>query len=84
MLPLWVNFPKDKKVFKTEDSYMIGNGLFVYPITEADTNQVSIYFPGENTVRKMNNKKILYFIYFKRFGMILEHLLNIMVLKQYL
>jgi alpha-glucosidase (family GH31 glycosyl hydrolase) len=24
MLPLWVNFPKDKNTFKTEDSFMIG------------------------------------------------------------
>ncbi|CAF0994522.1 unnamed protein product [Adineta steineri] len=50
MLPLWSNFPKDKNVFKTEDLFMVGNGLLVCPITEADTNQVSIYFPGENTI----------------------------------
>ncbi|CAF4684394.1 unnamed protein product [Rotaria sp. Silwood1] len=50
MLPLWANFPHDKNTFKTEDSFMIGNGLLVCPITEADTNQVSIYFPGENTI----------------------------------
>ncbi|CAF3409540.1 unnamed protein product [Rotaria socialis] len=50
MLPLWFHFPRDKNTFKTEDSFMIGNGLLVYPVTEADTNQVSIYFPGENTV----------------------------------
>ena len=31
----------------------IGNGLLVYPVTEADINQVSVYFPGENTVRRM-------------------------------
>jgi alpha-glucosidase (family GH31 glycosyl hydrolase) len=24
MLPLWVNFPKDKNTFKTEDSFMVG------------------------------------------------------------
>jgi alpha-glucosidase (family GH31 glycosyl hydrolase) len=24
MLPLWANFPKDKKTFKTEDSFMVG------------------------------------------------------------
>jgi len=28
----------------------LGNGLLVYPVTEADINEVSIYFPGENTV----------------------------------
>ncbi|CAF1344757.1 unnamed protein product [Rotaria sordida] len=50
MLPLWVNFPHDKNTFKTEDLFMVGNGLLVYPVTEADTNQVAIYFPGENTV----------------------------------
>jgi alpha-glucosidase (family GH31 glycosyl hydrolase) len=32
----------------------IGNGLLVYPVTEADINQVSVYFPGENTVCKEN------------------------------
>ena len=70
MLPLWVNFPKDKNTFKTEDSFMVGMYIvndernlierdwfvfrkrsFVYPITDADVNQVSIYLPGENTVR---------------------------------
>ncbi|CAF3417293.1 unnamed protein product [Rotaria socialis] len=50
MLPLWANFPKDKNTFKAEDSFMIGNGLLVYPVTDADTNQISIYFPGENTI----------------------------------
>jgi alpha 1,3-glucosidase len=52
MLPLWANFPKDVNTFKTEDLFMVGDGLLVYPVTEADTNQVSIYFPGENTVRE--------------------------------
>ena len=52
MLPIWANFPKDVNTFKTEDLFMVGDALLVYPITEADTNQVSIYFPGENTVRE--------------------------------
>jgi alpha 1,3-glucosidase len=56
MLPLWANFPRDVNTFKTEDAFMVGNGLLVYPVTEADTNQVSIYFPGENTVRKAKKK----------------------------
>lgn len=30
----------------------LGDSILVYPITEADTNQVLVYFPGENTVRK--------------------------------
>ncbi|CAF4153328.1 unnamed protein product, partial [Rotaria magnacalcarata] len=50
MLPLWANFPKDKNTFKTEDSFMIGNGLLVYPVADADINQISVYFPGENTI----------------------------------
>ncbi|CAF1299702.1 unnamed protein product [Adineta ricciae] len=50
MLPLWANFPKDKKTFKIEDSFMVGNGLLIYPITDADINQVAVYFPGENTI----------------------------------
>jgi len=50
MRPLWLTYPKDKNTFKTEDSFMIGDGLLVYPIAEADINQVSIYFPGENSV----------------------------------
>lgn len=28
----------------------LGDGLLVYPIAEADVNQVSIYFPGENSI----------------------------------
>ena len=31
--------------------FCIGNGLLIYPITEADINQVAVYFPGENTVK---------------------------------
>jgi len=62
----------------------LGNGLLVYPVTEADINQVSVYFPGENTVRKLDINIVDFFFYLKRFGMICEHLLNIMVLKQYL
>ena len=54
MLPLWANFPQDKNVFKTEDSFMIGNGLLVCPVMDADTNQISVSFPGENTVRKLD------------------------------
>lgn len=30
--------------------YCIGDGLLVYPVTEADINQVNVYFPGDNTV----------------------------------
>ena len=41
---------------------VLGNGLLVYPITEADVNQVSIYFPGENTVRTMKKRSIRIFI----------------------
>jgi hypothetical protein len=33
-------------------------------ITEADTNQVFDYFPGENTVRKFHNK-VFDFLLFK-------------------
>jgi hypothetical protein len=69
----------EKKLFVS-----LGNGLLVYPVTEADINQVSVYFPGENTVRKVDSNIVDFFFYLKRFGMIREHLLNIMVLKQYL
>jgi alpha-glucosidase (family GH31 glycosyl hydrolase) len=42
------------------EKIFLGNGLLVYPITEADINQVSIYLPGENTVRRAKIKiKIL-------------------------
>jgi alpha-glucosidase (family GH31 glycosyl hydrolase) len=34
-------------------NFILGNGLLVYPVTEADINQVSVYFPGENTVNKI-------------------------------
>ena len=61
MLPLWVNFPKDKKVYKTEDSFMIGNGLLVYPVTEADVDEMSIYLPGENTVSIRSNKIFIFY-----------------------
>lgn len=44
---------------------IVGNGLLVYPITEADVNQVSVYFPGENTVRKDDGKILRrIFVYF--------------------
>lgn len=34
---------------KNEERFL-GDGLLVYPVTEADVNQVSIYFPGQNSV----------------------------------
>lgn len=40
---------------------VLGNGLLVYPIAEADVNQVSIYFPGENTVRTTKQRSICMF-----------------------
>ncbi|CAF1072528.1 unnamed protein product, partial [Didymodactylos carnosus] len=50
MLPLWAIFPHDTQTFKIEDSFMIGNGLLVHPITDADVTEVSIYLPGDNTI----------------------------------
>ncbi|CAF0830952.1 unnamed protein product [Didymodactylos carnosus] len=50
MLPLWAVFPHDTQTFKKDDSFMIGNSLLVYPITDADVTEVSIYFPGNNTI----------------------------------
>ncbi len=46
--------------------FSLGNGLLIYPITEADVNQVSIYLPGQNTVRKTIYTKLLYYFDFQK------------------
>lgn len=50
MRPLWVEFPKDKSTFGTEDQYLVGPGLLVHPVTDAGATGVSVYLPGTDDV----------------------------------
>ncbi|KAL5009154.1 hypothetical protein ScPMuIL_014735 [Solemya velum] len=48
MMPLWVEFPKDKSTFSMDDQFMIGKALLVKPITEQGSTGTNVYFPGND------------------------------------
>ncbi|XP_077537623.1 neutral alpha-glucosidase AB-like isoform X3 [Haemaphysalis longicornis] len=50
MRPLWMEFPKDRQGFATDDQHLVGNCLLVHPVVEAGATSVSVYFPGENEI----------------------------------
>ena len=52
--PLWVEFPRDKNTYNTDDQFLIGGSLLVHPVTEQYATSVQLYLPGSNTVRKMH------------------------------
>ncbi|KAJ3219028.1 hypothetical protein HDU67_003018 [Dinochytrium kinnereticum] len=45
MRPLMFEFPRDQKTFATDDSFMLGNAILVYPIVERDLLSVDVYLP---------------------------------------
>ncbi|XP_014273428.1 neutral alpha-glucosidase AB [Halyomorpha halys] len=48
--PLWAEFPEELDTFSIENELLIGNALLSRPVTEAGVKEVSVYFPGANTV----------------------------------
>ena len=48
--PLWVEFPRDKNTWATEDQFMVGDSLLVHPVTEQGASSVQLYLPGTSTV----------------------------------
>ncbi|ESO91975.1 hypothetical protein LOTGIDRAFT_217135 [Lottia gigantea] len=48
--PLWVDYPKDKDVFKIDDQFLIGSSLLVKPVTDQGQTNVNVYFPGKDNV----------------------------------
>lgn len=48
--PLWIEFPRDKNTWATEDQFMVGDCLLVHPVTEQGATSVQLYLPGANTV----------------------------------
>ena len=52
--PSWVEFPRDKNTWATEDQFMIGDCLLVHPVTEQGATSVQLYLPGATTVSNIN------------------------------
>ena len=48
--PSWVEFPRDKNTWGTEDQFMVGDCLLVHPVTEQAASSVQLYLPGPTTV----------------------------------
>ncbi|XP_053553897.1 neutral alpha-glucosidase C isoform X2 [Bombina bombina] len=46
MRPLWVEFPKQKEIFRVENQYLLGNALMVVPVVESGASVVHMLFPG--------------------------------------
>lgn len=50
MRPLWMEFERDTKVFKTDHQYMLGPALLVQPVVEPNVVQSNVYLPEEGSV----------------------------------
>ena len=48
--PLWVEFPRDKNTWASEDQFMVGDSLLVHPVTEQGATSVQLYLPGTSSV----------------------------------
>eukprot|EP01125_Pyxidicula_operculata_P013284 TRINITY_DN4392_c0_g2_i1.p1 TRINITY_DN4392_c0_g2~~TRINITY_DN4392_c0_g2_i1.p1 ORF type:complete len:954 (-),score=179.46 TRINITY_DN4392_c0_g2_i1:35-2896(-) len=48
MRPLWVEFPQDESLFSTQDSFLLGAGLLVKPVTSAGQTQTEVNLPNLN------------------------------------
>lgn len=42
---LWMRYPKDLQSYITEDEYLVGNDILVYPIVKDGIREVNVYFP---------------------------------------
>lgn len=46
MRPLWVEFPDDKSVWGSDDSFMLGDALLIKPVVEKGATTASVYLPS--------------------------------------
>ena len=58
--PLWVEFPRDKNTWATEDQFMVGNSLLVHPVTDQGATSVQLYLPGATTVSGRDTRACVY------------------------
>ncbi|KAI5669532.1 hypothetical protein M9H77_19385 [Catharanthus roseus] len=47
--PLWMEFPDDEETYCNDEAFMVGNSLLVQGIYTAQTKQVSVYLPGDQS-----------------------------------
>jgi len=45
---MWVEYPKDDKLWTMDDQYMVGSTLLVKPIVEDNVQQTNVYLPSED------------------------------------
>ncbi|BES89296.1 neutral alpha-glucosidase AB [Nesidiocoris tenuis] len=48
--PLWAEYPEDSNTFNIDDHLLLGNSLLVRPVMGAGETQVSVYFPGADSL----------------------------------
>uniref|UniRef100_A0A8R1DKZ6 Glycoside hydrolase family 31 N-terminal domain-containing protein n=1 Tax=Caenorhabditis japonica TaxID=281687 RepID=A0A8R1DKZ6_CAEJA len=50
MRPFWLEFVEDESSWDEDRQWMVGSGLLVKPVLEADSKELSIYLPGKRQV----------------------------------
>ncbi|KAK6182964.1 hypothetical protein SNE40_010527 [Patella caerulea] len=48
--PLWVDYPKNKEVFRMDDQFLLGSSILAKPITDQGTTNTNVYFPGRHDI----------------------------------
>lgn len=46
MRSLWMEFPKDTLTFSIDNAFLLGNALYVFPVTAPNVVESTIYLPG--------------------------------------
>ncbi|CAI9723815.1 neutral alpha-glucosidase AB-like isoform X2 [Octopus vulgaris] len=50
MIPLWVEFPEESSIFKTDDEYLLGPALLVKPVVDPGVTSTGVHFPGKGEI----------------------------------
>ncbi|KAK4003509.1 hypothetical protein OUZ56_005269 [Daphnia magna] len=50
MRPLWMEYPQDGETFSMDNQYLLGDSILVHPVVRSGEQEVSVYFPGVDTL----------------------------------
>ncbi|XP_057364594.1 neutral alpha-glucosidase AB-like isoform X2 [Daphnia carinata] len=50
MRPLWMEYPQDGETFSIDNQYLLGDSILVHPVVRSGEQEVSVYFPGVDTL----------------------------------